>query len=342
MLNFTVSIYPTRDQRFLASFIHPLNKRRIREYFSSKDAATKFKLETENRFKKSKPESYQELNIDELLVLFMQDNPKSDFRKSKIHMVDFIETFGKFKIYELNEEQIKMWFDQVQAENSLKDTSMRSVKCSIDVFFRYLANKEIISESPLANIYYKKETPAISARNILSPEEINEILKKSHAFSPGYLYPILKILAETAAKPSEIMDMTWKQIHLEEKEIIFTRTDKIQERRVKISNELSIYFEKNKKSNGLVFITYYKEPFTRNKLRRLIEEFKVKTNSKIKWTPMDFRHSYAVNFLLERKDIKRLQYLLGHNNVHDTKKLYGEVLTKKSKEQIFSSLEIGS
>jgi len=87
---------------------------------------------------------------------------------------------------------------------------------------------------------------------------------------------------------------------------------------------------------------HYKEPFTKNKLRRLIEEFKVKTTCKTNWTPMDIRHSFAVNFLLERGEIKRLQYLLGHSNIFYTKRLYGEILNKKLKTEILNSFEIGS
>jgi hypothetical protein len=48
------------------------------------------------------------------------------------------------------------------------------------------------------------------------------------------------------------------------------------------------------------------------------------------------------HYLLEKQDIKRLQYFLGHNNVHDTRKLYGEVLEKKSKTQFFQALNWGN
>ena len=219
---------------------------------------------------------------------------------------------------------------------------MQGIKCSIDVFFKYLVKKEVISESPLTTIFYQKIAPDIKSRNILSKNQIEELLVKSKAFSPGYLYPIIKILVETAVKPNEIVDLNWKQIDLEAKEVFFPKTDCAQERRVKISDELASIFEKNKKMTGLVFLTYYKEPFTKNKLRRLIEEFKVKTACKLPWTPMDLRHSFAVNYLLERGDMKQLQYILGHNNVFDTKRLYSEVLNKKLKTEVLNTFEIGS
>jgi hypothetical protein len=38
----------------------------------------------------------------------------------------------------------------------------------------------------------------------------------------------------------------------------------------------------------------------------------------------------------------RLQYILGHCNVFDTKRLYAEVLTKKARREAESPFEIGS
>lgn len=342
MQDFTVFIYPTQDKKFLASFIHPISKKRVREYFNTKAEASTYKHETELKFKKSKIENYQELSIEDLLVFFLQENPKSDFRKAKRYLVDFIETFGTYRLDELKVDPIKSWLDLIQKENELKDITMRGIKCSIDTFFAYLVKKEIISESPLTTIYYKVETPDLKTRNLLSKEEIEDLLAKSKAFSPGYLYPILKLFAETAAKPIEITDLNWKQIDFESKEIIFPNSENIQERRLKISDELISILERNKKSVGPVFLTFYKEPFTKNKLRRLVEEFKVKTGNKKHWTPMDLRHSFAVNFLLENGDMSRLQHILGHKKIYDTKKLYADALSTKMQNRAFSAPEFGS
>ncbi len=100
--------------------------------------------------------------------------------------------------------------------------------------------------------------------------------------------------------------------------------------------------EKKKKAVGPVFMTYYREPFTKTKLARLVNEFKIKGGFKAKWTPMDLRHSFAVNFLLSGGDMKRLQYILGHQNVFDTKRLYADVLTKTVRTTAESPFEMGS
>lgn len=127
------------------------------------------------------------------------------------------------------------------------------------------------------------------------------------------------------------------------KEITFPRSVKYQERILKVSEELTSLLEHKKQKNGLVFMTYYKEPFTKNKLARLINEFKITSKHPLKWSFMDLRHSFAVNFLATNKDIKRLQYILGHNSIYDTKNLYGKILEENSDhKQIQNPYEIGS
>lgn len=342
MKNFMVSIYPTKDQNFLTSYIHPLSKKRIRAQFSSIEGANQYKMQVENRFSQPTASNFHELLVEDLVIQFMQENQKSDFMKSKKHIADFIDTFGGFQITELTTGVLKGWLDQIQRENNIKDSSMRGMKCSIDSFFKFLVKKEIISESPLTHIFYRVQAPEIASRTILSKEQIKDLLSSIKAFSPGYLYPLILFISETAAKPNEVVDLDWKQLNFETREIYFPQTPSSRERKLKMSIELSAILESRKKGTGLVFMTYYKEPFTKNKLRRAILEFKVKTASKIPWTPMDLRHSYAVNFLLDGGDMRHLQYILGHNNVFDTKRLYAEVLTKRSQNQIVNPFEIGS
>lgn len=57
---------------------------------------------------------------------------------------------------------------------------------------------------------------------------------------------------------------------------------------------------------------------------------------------MDLRHSFAVNFLKSGGDMRRLQQILGHENIFDTKRLYAEALNKSEPVDVFNPFEIGS
>lgn len=327
MEKFNVAIYPIKGGEFFTTFIHPLTKKKVRQHFTSRQDAYAYKQSMEDNFSRKGRESLQGLSVVELVTQFNLDRPNNLFAKSrKIHFIDFVESFGSYKIEELTTDILKTWLDQIQKENNLKSISVRAIKCEVDYFFKYLIEKDVISESPLTTIYYERSAPPISARNILSPHEIDEMMLSLKAFSPGYLYPLIKMFAETAGKTTEVAELLWDDVNFEKGEVHFCETQSSRERTLKISDELVEMLKKKKTLKGHVFLTYYNEPFTKNKIRRAIDEFKVKGSFKKDWTPMDLRHSFAVNFLRAGGTLKALQYILGHQNVFQTKQLYGEVI----------------
>jgi len=323
MKTFSVDIYPIRNGEFFTTYVHPLTKKKIREKFSSRQDAVKFKSEIEKSFSQNRDKNLSDMSVSELMTQFNIEQQENSFMKySKSHMVDFVETFGDFRIDEVTSETLKIWLDQIQRENNLKSISMRSIKCSADGFFKYLIEKEIISDSPLTEIYYAKSTPPLKSRNLLSVEENKELLNALKEFSPGYLYPLIRMYAETGAKTSEVADLLWKNVDLERGEVHFEQTIVSRERTLKLSEEMVQLLKRKKASKGHVFLTYYGEPFSKNKIRRALLEFRARGTFKRDWNPNDLRHSYAVNFLKKGGTIKELQYILGHENVYQTKQLY--------------------
>ena len=344
MNNLKVFIHNGRDKSFIVSYLHPLVNRRIRVSFLKLKEAQGYKERVEKKFKKTISTYHKGLTIEELLVCFMREVPNNLFRSKKMHLIDFIESFGDHSICSITSEGLKEWLDQVQVENNLKDITMLGLKCKIDTFFNFLKEKEIVSESPLSMIYYKAQAPPLKSRTLLLPHEIETLMQALKDYSPGYLYPILKMFAETAAKSKELVELTWGQVDLKKGLVTFPKKERVQARTLKISQEL-IEILRLKSDGGpapkkRVFMTYYKEPFTYEKLRSAVSEFKKKGSYKGKdWVIGDLRHSFAVNFLTQGGDIRELQKALGHWNVYDTKRLYGEVVKQEVSKEVISPFQ---
>lgn len=326
MKEFSVIIFADKTGQFTTSFSHPLTQKRIRNTFKTREEAKRNKEEIERKFTKRQFNDYMGLTVGELLNLFMLEVPNNNLLKySKLHLTDFAETFSDYKIEALTSDVLKVWLDQIQEENKLKDISLRKIKCDFDGFFKFLVEKEIISKSPLTSVYYERVPIPVYSRNILSEAEINHILNAALDFSPGYLYPLLRMFVETGAKSTEVADLTWKDIDLEKRLVKFKQTTTSRERTLEISDELAQLLSKKKSKQGYIFLTYYGESFTKCKLGRAITEFKVKSKFEKNWCCSDFRHSFAVHFLSKGRSLNELQYILGHSHVQQTKQLYGEV-----------------
>lgn len=335
MKEFSVIIFADKTGQFTTSYLHPLTQRRMRETFKSREDAKRHKEEIEKKFIKRQFADLMNLTVGELLNWFMLEVPDNSLHKySKLHFTDFAETFSNYKIEALTSDVLKVWLDQIQQENKLKDISMRKIKCDFDGFFKFLIEKEVISSSPLTSVYYERVPIPVYSRNILSEIEIQQILDAAKDFSPGYLYPLLRMFVETGAKSTEVAELTWKDIDLDKRQIKFKQATSSRERVLEISEELASHLRKKKSKQGYVFLTYYGEPFTKTKLGRAVTEFKVKSKFAKNWSCSDFRHSFAVHFLSKGGSLNKLQYFLGHSNVYQTKQLYGavtkQVLTKSS------------
>lgn len=330
MKELTVNIYPLRNGEFLTSYAHPLTKRKFRNRFATRDEAKVHKESVESKFNRKNAANYQDLNLEELLLLYLHENPKSDLNYNKKGLVrDFLDTFSEFSAAEITTDSMKIWLDQQQRERNLKTVTMRSIEAQLNRFYKYLIDKNVISESPVATINYEWSRPSIKEKNILTEQQIENLLTAIKGYSPGYLYPLIRTFAETGVKTMEAMEITWNDVDLENGTIRFPKTIASQERKIKISEELKDLLNQKKKKQGYVFVTYFGNQFTKHSIRRAVDEFKSKGLYQGDWNPLDLRHSFAANFLLKFGDLKKLQYLMGHSLVHDTRKLYGEVLQNK-------------
>ena len=324
MLNFYVNTCLLKDRTILVSFIHPLTKRKVRKTFASSIEASEYKQKIESKFTSNCVDGYRELTLEELMILFMHEKPNSTFFKMRLHLVDFTESFGHLRIDQLTPNTLRTWLEQIQQENKVADTTMRSIKCTLDRLFEFLIEKEIISESPLREIYYRKTAPEAITRNHLPTHGVEKLLEATKKYSPGYLYPIIKLFAETGAKVTEVIDLKWDQVDCVRRTIYLQGTDKSQGRIVPISEDLASLLSQKQRESGVVFKTFYREPFTRTKLTRTINEFKAKGLYRHPWNLLDLRHSYGANFLARGGSLSELQKLMGHANVFDTKRIYGD------------------
>ena len=322
MANFHVITCTLKDQTILASYVHPLTKRKIRKTFASTIHANEYKMRIENKFSACNIDTYRDLPLEELMILFMHDKPNSTFFKMRMHLADFTETFGHLRLQDITTDMLRTWLDQIQRENKIAETTMRSIKCTLDRLFEYLIEKEIISESPLKEIYYRKTPADAITRNHLPAHEVEKLLEAVKRYSPGYLYPIIKLFAETGAKVTEVIELKWSDIDCVKRTVRFGGTERSQGRIMPISEDLAVSLSTKRREIGVVFKTFYREPFTRVKLTRAINEFKARGLYRRSWNLLDLRHSFGVNFLANGGGMLELQHLMGHGNIFETKRLF--------------------
>ena len=171
----------------------------------------------------------------------------------------------------------------------------------------------------------------------------NEIKKILSTFNKRYVssftnYLILRVMAETGMRVSEVLNLRLEFIDLNSGKILIKQGKGNKDRIVYINNglleNLISYLEKTGKSRtGLVFTTRTGRLINQNNINRMIETYRKKAGIEKHISAHTFRHSYATALLRETGNLSLVQRVLGHEDISTTQ-IYVHLADKDVEEQM--------
>ncbi len=245
----------------------------------------------------------------------------------------------------VNHIKMKEYLLYIQKFYYTKTTIARKI-ASVRAFYNYLYRERIIENNPLLNIRAPKRTRSLP--EFLTEREIENILNNIKIESPaGYRNrTILEVLYATGMRISELCDLNFESLNLENSEItVFGKGAK--ERIVLISNRAKEFLQTYLKTvrelisqedvketvteKSPIFINktgYRLQPASaRNFIKEIVEKVQLPKHV----TPHTFRHSFATKLLEKGADLRIVQELLGHASISNTQ-IYTHVSTERLKQ----------
>jgi integrase len=330
MLDTEIKIYPSVGGGFTVAYVHPFNKRKIREQFTSKKEAETYRSTISLNFSKEIEERPEEMLLSDWMIHFLRENRKSELAHSRRLFSDFCDSFGAIRIKDITTDSLRIWMSQIQTENGYKENTMAGIRSKVNIFFRYLVAKKIIAVSPTDGITYKYRGAEIKKNRIfLSAADLKDLALKAKEYSPGYFYPIFLTFLETAAKTDEIIELKWDQVDFKRRLITFPKGETLDNRRIPISPELLSCLLKKKPVADVVFTNMNDRKFRKRQLTNALLKFKAQFGILEPWRLLDLRHSFARRFLTDGGDVRELRRILGHRSVHTTIELYDDFGAKR-------------
>ena len=163
-------------------------------------------------------------------------------------------------------------------------------------------------------------------RNYLKPEEIDRMLDKAEKFRD---YLIIRLLWKTGLRVSEFVNMEVNWIDFDEKMItVFGKGRKW--RTTPIDRESLMHLKRYLKDEGIDGGKIFN--ITRQRAFQIIRKIAKEAGLKKKIHPHTLRHSYAINYLMKRGNIRNLQLNLGHSNLNTTAQ-YLQVTAQDRKDE---------
>jgi integrase/recombinase XerD len=164
--------------------------------------------------------------------------------------------------------------------------------------------------------------------NVLSKEEVKAILE-----APSNLKhrSMLSLIYACGLRRSELLNLTFKDIHTERNLLIVKQSKGKKDRVVPISNKiinlLRDYYKAYRPKNWLFEGQNGGEKYSEESLAKVLKQSLIKTKIQKPVTLHWLRHSYATHLLENGTDIRYIQELLGHSSSRTTE-IYTHVSTR--------------
>lgn len=227
-----------------------------------------------------------------------------------------------------------------------KKTTIARKTASIRTFYKYLYRERYLDNNPAVSLSAPKRPKSLP--KFLTPDEIEKILNNVKIDTPAGFRNrvILELLWATGMRVSELSNLNFGDLNLEENEIrVFGKGAK--ERIVLISDRAKQYLIQYIKTArnllapnydiGVVndesplFINNTGYRLQNKTIRKSINDVVEKIELPKKVTPHVFRHSFATHLIENGADLRVVQELLGHAGISNTQ-IYTHISMKHMQE----------
>ncbi len=261
-------------------------------------------------------------------------------------IVSFILWLNGESCVNVNFEKLREYLHFIQRFDYKKTTIARKT-ASIRTFYKFLFREKYTDSNPALSLSAPKRPKPLP--KFLTPEEVEQILNNVKIDTPAGFRNrvILELLWATGMRVSELSNLNFGDINLEENEIrVFGKGAK--ERIVLMSDRAKDYLKQyinsaralvvaqgyttpDQSDNSPLFINNTGYRLQNKTIRKVINDTVEKIELPKKVTPHVFRHSFATKLIENGADLRVVQELLGHAGISNTQ-IYTHVSMKHMKD----------
>jgi integrase/recombinase XerD len=239
---------------------------------------------------------------------------------------DALSTFLRFfhfkPIEEIENEDLIRFNNEYILGQGLSSSFQNQIVNAIKLFFSIRKGRKLDPE-----LVHRPRREKLLP-NVLSKEEVKSILE-----APTNLKhrAMLSLIYACGLRRSELLNLTFKDIHTERNLLIVKQSKGKKDRVVPIShkiiNLLRDYYKAYRPKNWLFEGQNVGEKYSEESLAKVLKQSLIKTKIQKPVTLHWLRHSYATHLLENGTDIRYIQELLGHSSSRTTE-IYTHVSTR--------------
>jgi len=228
------------------------------------------------------------------------------------------EINGPIFVNEIGVLQLDAFVDYLTHEREVKPRTVNRKINAISTYFRYLKKNKFIEDNPAED--YERVKVADSERTFLTRDEVEKVIE---AVNHPIIHYFVKTMANTGIRIKECIQLTLKDVDLEEGCLYVIDGKGGKNRTVPMNNhlikELKDYLDNHRpKTDSLYFFALKKTgTVSEQYVNKLLKEAYLKAGINKHVTSHILRHSFA-SYLVKNTNVAVIQRLLGHANIRTT------------------------
>ena len=226
---------------------------------------------------------------------------------------------GEFRRFNLSQVERKL-------SGKVSATTVRDTLATVQTVFGWAVRQDLIETSPIAG--YQKPRARQRTR-IISPEEFQKLLRSLWRNAP--FRRVLIAMRRTGVRPSEIRELTWDMVNLEQSVWIFRKHKTITMQRQPLPRIIPLpdcvaqmcYWLKRRAPTDepRVFLNGWNKPYTKDRFVQTMDRARkragLKAESGEQIVLYSNRHTFATEAVSQISTIE-LSALMGHTSVETT------------------------
>jgi integrase/recombinase XerD len=252
---------------------------------------------------------------------------------------DFLKRIHKNRFDQLTRSDLEMFVEQEQ-DRGLKPGTLRTRLASLYAFLRFLSDDELIDPSLLKRKIHIKEPKALPRS--IHPEDESKLLSVVKDVRDR---AIILLLLRTGLRIGELLNVTMKDIDLQEQMIVIYESEKTGSGRVvyfgnDAAKALFSYLQQRDPEKEKLFYSRNRETISYTAVWSMFKEYLEEAGlGDKKYSLHCLRHTYATRMLNADMRLECLQVLLGHSNIEQTRR-YANLSDRKREAEYFRAMTI--
>lgn len=308
-----MSIYQRNGEWYIDYYV---NGRRKREKVApskklAQDVLRKRKVEiAENRFLDINKE--QKIRFKDFANTYMEThakpNKKSWFKGDYFYLKNLIPYFGEKYLYEITPVMIEKY--KIMRNEKVSVASVNRELACLKCMFNKAIDWDVIGTNPVVKVKFFKENNA--RLRFLEKDEISKLLSNC---SPE-LQAIVQLALNTGMRKSEIQNLKWSNVNLDQGFIVLETTKNGEKRVVQINRIVKQVLGSIQKQKDSVYVFSGKDGQPYN-FRKSFETALKKSGIR-NFRFHDLRHTFASHLVMAGVDLNTVRELLGHKSLNMT------------------------